>query len=167
MRSSPALFRRLSSQTFCCGKRKNPLSRARRKRAIAELSPIPPAQDISGDPPCLDILASVSTYSPRLPGANAPVALRGFRPRLQMRGSVGITPTSHKHGWLTVTFLYETSLRLLEKSCQVLFCGNLDRSRRLTCTVCSQQVCAIKRSRIFVVLCGESFRVTSAKCACS
>ncbi len=76
---------------------KNPLSRARRKRAVPKLSPIPPAQDISGDPSCLGILASVSTYSPRLPGGIPPVVTSGFRQRLQLRGSVGLSPTSPKH----------------------------------------------------------------------
>jgi hypothetical protein len=55
-----------------CLKAKTPFHWRKRKRVIFMCSPIPPAQDISGDPSCLGVLTSVSPYSPRLPGQHYP-----------------------------------------------------------------------------------------------
>ena len=79
---------------------KKPPFASRRKRVVPWLSPIPPAQDIFGEPSCLGILASVSTYSPRLPGTMFQWLSCGFRQRLQLRGSAGFSPASHKACWL-------------------------------------------------------------------
>jgi hypothetical protein len=77
--------------------KKPPFACEAKEGGVPKLSPIPPAQDISGDPSCLGILASVSTYSPLLPERISPVVTSGFRQRLQLRGSVGLSPTSPKH----------------------------------------------------------------------
>lgn len=54
----------------------------------------PPSQDYLGFMKQPGVLASASSYSPRLPRVFSSGSSWGFRPRLQLRGSAGPSPAS-------------------------------------------------------------------------
>ncbi len=60
-------------------------------------APLPARAGVIGSSKYPGVLASASSYSPRLPGTSFQWLTSGFRPRSQLRGSDGISPSSPRH----------------------------------------------------------------------